>query len=250
MFNLLDASNLFLKKHGSTILTFIGAGGVIATAVLAAKGAPKAAALLENAKKEKGEELTVFEKVKIAGPAYIPAVAAGSSTIACIFGANVLNKHTQASLASAYALLNTSYREFKNKVKELYGDEAESNVKLELAKDVYDGNYISANGEKKLFFDYYSLNYFESTDKEVQWAEDRINELLSSRGYAALSEFYELLGLNVDPSSSRTYTGRELGWSRITCPRINFLHELATMNDGLECCIVSILDEPTPELMY
>lgn len=250
MFNLLDASNLFLKKHGSTILTFLGAGGVIATAVLAANGAPKAAALLENAKKEKGEDLTVIEKVKIAGPAYIPAIVTGSSTIACIFGANALNKHTQASLASAYALLDTSYKEFKKKVRELYGNEAESNVRLELAKDVYEGNYISEGGEKKLFFDYYSLNYFESTDKEVQWAEDRINELLSTRGYALLSEYYDLLGLRVDMSSSSNYAGYDLGWSRVSCPRINFLHELATMNDGLECCIVSILDEPTPELLY
>ena len=90
----------FLTRNASTILTFIGAGGVIATSVIAVKATPGALKLLERAKEEKGEDLTTLEKVKVAGPAYIPAVVTGASTIACIFGANVLNKRNQASLMS------------------------------------------------------------------------------------------------------------------------------------------------------
>ena len=62
----------FIKRNASTILTCIGATGVVATAVMVAKEAPKALSLLEDAKEEKGEELTKWEKVKIAGPVYIP----------------------------------------------------------------------------------------------------------------------------------------------------------------------------------
>ena len=75
----------FIKQNASTILTFIGATGVVATAIMVAKETPKALSLLEDAKEKKGEDLTKWEKVKIAGPAYIPSIVTGAATIACIF---------------------------------------------------------------------------------------------------------------------------------------------------------------------
>lgn len=91
--------------------------------------------LLNEAKKEKGEPLTKLEMVKIAGPLYIPSILIGVSSIACIVGSNVLNKQKQAALVSAYTMLDQSYKEYKNKVIELYGDEADKAVEEELAKD-------------------------------------------------------------------------------------------------------------------
>lgn len=45
---------------------------------------------------------------------YIPTAAFGLSTIACIMGANALNSRKQAALTSAYALINQSYKEYKD----------------------------------------------------------------------------------------------------------------------------------------
>ena len=99
----------FIKRNASTILTGLGAAGVLATAIVTAKEAPKALSLLEAAKETKGEKLTKWEKVKIAGPAYIPAIITGAATAACIFGSNVISKRQQATLISAYVLLDNSY---------------------------------------------------------------------------------------------------------------------------------------------
>ena len=107
MTNLFEASKLFFKRNGSFILTCIGAVGVVATSVTAVKATPKAIKLIEKREQEKGEKLTVLETIKVAGPAYIPSLAIGVSTIACIFGANGLNKKQQASIMRAYALLDT-----------------------------------------------------------------------------------------------------------------------------------------------
>ena len=123
----------FIKRNGSTILTCVGAVGVVATAVVAVQATPKALQLLELAKEQKGEELTKVEVLKVAGPIYIPAVVIGVSTISCIFGANTLNKRKQAALTSAYALLNSSYKEYKKKVVDLYGEEVDSHIKQEIA---------------------------------------------------------------------------------------------------------------------
>lgn len=155
------------KSWMSTALTCIGAAGVIATAIVTAKETPKVLTILKEAEKDKGEELTKFEIVKLAAPAYIPAIMIGASTIACIFGANTLNKHHQASLASAYALLDNSYREYRKKVEELYGEDTDNRVLVELAKDEYEDIKESVTGEKQLFFDYATLRYFEASMDDV-----------------------------------------------------------------------------------
>lgn len=246
MGNLIDHSRLFLKRNSSTILTCIGGVGVVATSIAAVKATPKALTLLEESKKEKGEDLTKFEIVRIAGPVYIPALLIGVTTIACIFGANTLNKRQQAALMSAYALVDSSYKEYKGKVKELYGEEADTKIKEELAKDKYEETDISAKDGTQLFYDEFSKRYFNSTIETVQKAEYYLNRNISMRGWAEINEFYELL--DIEPIDS----GDTIGWSeggnlaRYWQGWIDFNHHKVVMDDGLECTIVTIFQEPYP----
>ena len=151
----------------STVLTCIGAMGVIATSVLTAKAVPKATMLLEDAEKKKGEDLTTIEKIKVATPAYIPAILTGASTIACIFGANALNLNHQASLMSAYALLDNSYKEYRKKAEGLYGEDADDRIVQEIAKDKYDEWFEEIEEGEQLFYDLNSMQYFTSTIDNV-----------------------------------------------------------------------------------
>ena len=73
-----------IKKNAPTILTCIGAAGVVTTTVMAVKATPKALEILKDAEEEKGEKLTKWEKINVAGPVYIPAVITGAATIALI----------------------------------------------------------------------------------------------------------------------------------------------------------------------
>ena len=155
MRNLVNTSKLFLRKNAPTILSTIGGVGVVATAVMAVKATPKALALIEQAEAEKGEKLTKLEVVKTASVVYIPSVLVGAGTIACIFGANVLSKRQQAALMSAYALLDSSYKEYKAKTIELYGEDANNNIKDSIAKDKYENANVSGDGEQ-LFYGSFS----------------------------------------------------------------------------------------------
>ena len=101
------------RSTASTVLTVLGGVGVVATVVTAIKATPKALKKIEEAKELKGEELTKMEIVKTTATTYIPTVVIGVSTVACIFGANVLNKRQQAALMSAYAFVDNSYKEYK-----------------------------------------------------------------------------------------------------------------------------------------
>ena len=240
-----SSSKRFINRNTSTILTYLGSIGVIATSVIAVKATPKALKLLETAKEKKGEKLTSFEIIRTVGPIYIPAVLIGVSTIACIFGANILNKRNQAALMSAYALLDNSYKEYKKKVIELYGEEADLEIKTSIAKDKYEETDIKVKDDKKLFYDFYSGRYFESTDEIVRKAEYDLNKELSIMGYASLNDFYDLLKIK------KIDGGDDLGWSavkNIECcwqSWIGFVHEKVVMDDGLECCIIHIQSEPT-----
>ena len=243
-------SKLFLDRHSATILTCIGGAGVVATAVLAVKATPKALKRIEAAKEEKGEELTKLEVVKVAGPAYIPTVVTGVSTIACIFGANALNKHKQAALMSAYALLDSSYKEYKKQVGELYGEEADARIKEEMAKDKYEETDIKAEIGKQLFYDEFSGRYFESTMEKVISAQYAINRKISLWGAACLNELYE--ELDIPPTDYGNYLGWSSGllmdyqWS----DWLEFDHKKTEIDDDLECIMISMSVEPMFDYEY
>ncbi len=243
----------FMKRNASTILTCIGAAGVIATAVMSVKATPKAMALIDDAMEEKGDKLTVWEKVVVAGPTYAPAVITGAATIACIFGSNVISKHQQATLMSAYALLDNSYKEYKNKVDELYGEEAGEKVRSEIAKDKYAGDEESKDNDKELFFDFYSGRYFHSTQNHVLMALYEINRRMACDYAVSLNEYYELIGL--DPKPEYESLGWSYGQLQEMCwsSWIDFgledtvIEEETEYSEGVECTIVYMQIDPTPD---
>ena len=246
MNDLLIKSQKFFKRNSSTILTCVGAAGVVATTVTAVKATPKAMMLLETAKEEKGEELTKFETVKIAGPAYIPSAILGVSTLACIFGANVLSQRGQASLMSAYALADKSYKDFRKKANELYGEDAGDQIRSSIVKDKYEElpEPIQLNDDKRLYYDYYSEQYFESTPYEVQKAEYEVNRALMMDDCVTINDWYKNLGLEClehgDDFGWTTFANSDMYWQTW----IDFHHEKVVMDDGLECIIITFAQDP------
>lgn len=245
MSNLLNKSQVFLKRNSSTILTCVGAAGVVATTLTAVKATPKALMLLEHAQEEKGEKLTKLETVKIAGPVYIPSVVLGASTIACIFGANILNQRAQASLMSAYALVDSGYKDYKKKVEELYGEEAGGQIRAAIAKDKYENEPVPPVEEgKRLYYDFYSDRYFEARPFDVQKAEYELNRSLMTDDGVYLNDWYR--NLDLDPVTH----GDDFGWSvfgnmdAYWQTWIDFHHEKVVMDDGLECIIITFGQDP------
>lgn len=244
---------LFLKRNSSTILTCVGAIGVVLTAVSAVGATPKALKLLDKAKEEKGEDLTKLEVVATAGPAYIPPAVIGAATVTCIFGANALNKRQQAALASAYALIDTSYKEYRAKLKELYGEEADIQVRDAIVKEKCSGEgayapgyeSVDISGEVVTFYDEYRGTYFEATMAAVINAEYHFNRNLCLRGFAELNEFYDFLGLPpVTEGSALGWCGWQLMDECGSC-WLDFDHRKVTMDDGMECYILEFSYPPS-----
>lgn len=246
----------FWHRNAATVLTCLGGIGVVATSVMAIKVTPKALKKIEEAKQEKGEDLSKWETAKIAGPTYIPTILVGASTIACIFGSNILNKRHQANLASAYALLNESYKQYQNKVKEIYGEEAHQEIieaiSAEKAENMavqapgyFDNNRLYVDekcGETRLFYDEYGDRFFETTLEQVISAEYHLNRNYVLRGYTVLNELYDFLGL--EPIDY----GSELGWAIYDDGTfwIEFDHREINIK-GVDCILISMPFAPSLE---
>ena len=244
----------FFKRHTPAILCVIASGGVIATAVLTAQNTTKANVLIQEAKEKKGEELTTVEKLQTVAPAYIPAIISGAATIACLFSALLLNRKQQVSLASAYGIVNSQYKRYSQKVRELFGNEAHESVMEAIAVEKSKEPDISApslmeNGslavegvkeEKLLFFDAFSERYFESTLSHVLQAEYHLNRNLSLGGDVTLNDFYLFLGID------KIDCGDDLGWSwyEYELPWIDFEHVTSQTDDGRRYVMICTMFGP------
>ena len=125
-----------------------------------------------------------------------------------------------------------------------YGEEANAHIREKIAKDRYVERKTELGGETKLFYDFYSGRYFNSTMEKVLTAEFALNRQIILGECAYLNDFYQELGIPfID-------IGDEVGWSRgHMCETygqewVDFNHQDVVQDDGLECCIVTFMQDP------
>lgn len=258
---LLNKSESYIRKYSAVALSCIASVGVVVTAVTAVKATPKAEELIrsDSRKNHDGNPYAYTKKEAIvsAWKCYIPAVAFGISTIVCIMGANALNRRQQAALTSAYALVQNSYKEYKDKLKELYGEEAHNEIMNSIIKEKCKDLTISAVGGlynasldfgegmepevTRTFYDSFSERYFESTIEKVIQAEYHLNRNFMLGGVVSLNDFYEFLGLE------KTHLGDAVGWSYVNGDVywIDFNHHRINLDDGMEIYVIDLVFEPT-----
>lgn len=243
-----------LKRSAPMMLSVVAVIGVAATAVTTANATVKAAKIISS----KREVMTKKDVVKATWHCYIPSAIAFITTSACILGAAVFNHRQQVSLASAYALIDSQFKEYKNKVKEIYGEDAHKKILMSLgaekaknpeliAYDCFgysDLDFGSLDEIEHLFYDEFSERYFTSTIDKVLQAEYHLNRNLALGGTMTLNDWFEFLGLE------KALDGDALGWS--TCDAyywLDFNHSKTILDDGLECYIISMIFKPDPSAL-
>lgn len=242
----------YLKRAAPTILSVLTAGSVLATAVLSSKAALKAERLLAEAAEKKGEKLSKTETIRTAAPVYIPTVTVGVAAIALVFGANTLNKRQQIALAGAYTLARDRFVKYRDKVKDIYGEEVHRRIVDELAVEQCRETSIEAPGlasnscldfhgdeELYIFHDSFSDRNFESTFSRVLQAEYHLNRNFTLGGSVSLNDYFDFLGL------ARTDYGDVVGWSMATgYSWIDFHHRRMNLDDGTPCFVIEVQFEP------
>ena len=233
----------FFRKHGGTILTCLSAIGVVGTAYLSGKAAIKAEKELETLDKD----APLKEKAKVLAPIYAPTAAAGAATILCMFGANGLSRKQQASMLAAGALMEQTYKKYRDKAEELIGDNIDKLVRDDLNED------IPLDKEERLFYyNYYEDgeqpeygSYFPLTAEKVLRAEMELNRIFILRKVATLNDFFKLLGLKPVDGGDNLGWSIDLGSEYYGYSWIDFEHYDAKLEDGMECTIITTPFPPT-----
>lgn len=252
------------KGVAAVALALIGAIGVGITAVMTAKATPPAIKAVEAAEKKKGEELTKVETALAAAPVYAHAIGAGITTVACIIGSTVVSYKAQASLVGAYACLDRLHKDYRGKVRELFGDCADQQVMTAISPEetkrvVLNAECLCENcclsdeepGEKVLFYDTLTERYFTSTVEQVICAEYHLNRNYALGGHVSVLEWLEFLGLDPDEGELEASIVDSEVWSVDDCDGlywIDFNHRKVRMDDGLECYIIETPFGPNADI--
>lgn len=222
-----------VKDNSPVILSAAAVGGVIATAILAARAQER---VIEEESKM-GTAPDLKGKIKDRWRPYLPPAISGAATIACIVAANRVEARRSAALLGAYTLVSTTLAEYKDAVVEEIGEVKDRKIREKVAEKQIAENpagksevIITGLGEQ-LCYEPLSARYFRSDIERIRRAANDIDADVLQNMYAPLNEFYKLVGL------PDTELGEHLGWN--IDHRIDVVFATHLSEDGVPCLSVT-----------
>jgi hypothetical protein len=252
-----------MKKHSPEILMVAGVAGVVVSAVMACKATLKVDAVMDETKEkmdkiheaeEKGvtdsgedysredvkkDTVIVYAQtgLKLA-KTYAPAIAIGALSITSILASNNILRKRNVALAAAYATVDKSFKEYRNRVIEKFGQEVDRELKYNIKAEKVTATEVDeeTGKEKKVkknafvvnpsdvsgyarFFEKYTVDEDGNSILNRHWEpnneynimfikaqENYANDLLRAKKRLFLNDVYEMLGL------PRTKAGQVVGW--------------------------------------
>lgn len=227
------------KKYAPEILTATGVVGVVTAAVMGARATLKLEDVLN--KIDEGKEVVAHNDeqdgytpeqrkkdmiyiytrgtVDIA-KLYGPAVTLGVASLAMILSSHGIMRRRNAGLVAAYKVLETSYKEYRDRVAEHIGADEERDLYRGVSrKEVTEDGKKRTKFEQKVDmmnlspyareFDETNLNWTFVNDQNLFWLraqENYANDRLKSKGFLFLNDVYDQLGI------PRTSEGQLVGW--------------------------------------
>lgn len=227
------------------IFTTFGCIGFAYSLYSAVKSTPKALSTIETVKQKKGvESLGKIEIIRSCWSYYLPATIIGVTSLGFIYGSCIVSRRRQVNLIGAYALLDHAFKEYREKVCKIYGDEADRIVQNEIIRSKGTSVKPPSDGEVLIFYEENYGEFFERRMSEILDAEYQLNRKFALEGEASLNDFYEFLGLK------KMKIGDMFGWSIEQSydfygySWIEFEHELIELDDGMECYAINMPYRP------
>lgn len=242
-----------IKKHSPEILVGAGIVGVVTSGVMACKATTKLDEVLSEPKEKidkiheliehpelvpEGKEYTeedskkdltimyVQSAVKVV-KLYAPSVILGTVSIAAILGGHRILKKRNIALAAAYTTIDKSFKEYRGRVVERFGEELDKELRYNIkAKEIEETVVNEDSAETTVtktvnvsemgeysdyakFFDDGCTGWTKDPEFNLMFLKDQqryANDLLQSKGHLFLNEVYDMLGI------PRTQAGQIVGW--------------------------------------
>ena len=243
-------TELKVRKHSPEILAGVGVVGVIASTVMACKATTKLNDILAESKEQleqiktiavdpayadkyteddakKDTTITYVQTgVKIT-KLYAPSVILCASSLGCLLASNNILKKRNAALSAAYMTVDKSFKEYRRRVAERFGDEVEKEIRYNIkAKEITtvdeEGNEVKETvkvmegaDDPTTYSDY--ARFFDEScpawqnDPEynltfLRAQQQYANDLLKAQGRLFLNDVYKMLGIDI------TKAGQVVGW--------------------------------------
>lgn len=232
-----------LLKNAPGIMAGVGAAGLIATAVFAGQASIRAAEIIREDEEmvtveDTREPMTVLkDRIKLVWKLYIPTIAMGALSIACIFGSHHVNVRRAAALSAALSLSENTLSKFQKEATKVLSDKKLQEVRDAVAESKAHDNPLVGNSNQILLtgngdmlcYDTISGRYFKSNVEKLRSAENTINHNLVNGTWVDLNELYSEIGL------PPTKLGHDLGWVPDNLVQLNFS---SMLSDNGEPCLV------------
>ena len=206
-----------MKSISNRMLSFIfsgiAIGGVVVTATLSAKRAPKYDKILNAQCPE--EIPTKKDKAVAVAKTYWPAFVSGGVTITSIILAEKVNLKEIAIITGTATFLARNRDLLEEKIIEHMGEEGGKKIIGEVEQQLIKEHYICKAGPSVeetgrgdlLCYEGYSGRWFRSSEVAVQKAINELNDAFEAGEYLCLNDFYERLGIET------THFGAQYGWA-------------------------------------
>lgn len=241
----IDQAGKIITKNSPVILTGCGIAGFVSTVIFAVKATPKATKAIECAQSYQDEKLNTTETIKVAWKYYIPTVAMGAVSTACIIGGQSVNLRRNATLAGLYSISETKLKEYQDALVETVGEkkaqivEDKVDEKLMAANPVDDDRIALTGRGNTLFFEPMTGRYFRSSPEYVRHCANDVNQAITlGDGSASLNDFLFYLGLDEASLASN------VGWTNECLLELNTFGSQVASNDE-PCLILRYKCDPT-----
>lgn len=237
-------------KHSPEILAGVGVVGVVGSLVMACKATTKLSDVLEESKEQldkikevaadpayeekytqddakKDTTITYVQTAMKVTKLYAPSVILCAGSLGCLLASNNILKKRNAALSAAYMTVDKSFKEYRKRVADRFGEEVEKEIRYnikaeEITKVDEDGNEVTetvkimdGTDDPNSYSDY--ARFFDEScaawqnDAEynltfLKAQQQYANDLLKARGRLFLNEVYRMLGID------ETKAGQVVGW--------------------------------------
>ena len=246
-----------IQKKSPELLVAAGIAGVVVSAVMACKATIKASEVAEEVKETIDEIHEIEEKgiTRAGNPysiedtkkdltttylqtgakyakLYAPSVILGAASITCIVASHRVLKKRNIALAAAYTTLDKSFKEYRGRVMERFGEQVEKEIRYNIKAKEIKKTVVDETGKKEKVkevvdvpavdgwdpsqyspyarrFDETHPNWTKNPEMNRFYLKARqaqANDMLKARGHLFLNEVYDMTGF------PRTKAGAVVGW--------------------------------------
>lgn len=233
---LLTTAAARVRENTPLIVTATAIAGVVATSVLVAKAAPKAAEAVEEDYQPGDSKYTPVQYVKTTWKIWLPAVGSGALTIAAIVLIHTSHKRRYGALMGLYVLGDKAFTEWRESAEEVIDESTMTKVKAKVAEKAMsrDESLLDEQSgimqNETLCTDMYSGRFFRCDMETIRRAENDFNQDLISFMAGSLNEFYSKIGLD------NIQAGEDVGWNSDHLMDLNY-NSILTPNGTPALCI-------------